>query len=218
MTVKHPWHPIPRAILFLWISASLAVLVIGLGAFGGASAVFVQTWMLYLTVPLGILISIGWFLLAMALPDGLAVFFHGRVAATGLWLLFVAVGYWQWFKAMPWLLAKVNLRPFSEPPKRIGRIDIFSCACIALAALSGTAFWLAGLWSKSPGGSPILQWQVVSFSYFAGAIALASGLVGVVIAVRRAQAIAFSMSVVGCIASGFIVLVWFALGRMGSMH
>src|SRR6266571_2898677 len=213
MTVGRPWHPIPLAMLFLWMSACLAVLAIGLGVFGGASEFFVEKWMFYLTFPLGVLVFVGWHFPAMALPQGLAVLFEGRVAAFGLWLLFVAVGYWQWFKAVPWLLAKVNLRPFSEPPERIGRIDIFSCACVALAALS----WLAG-WSRSHGGSPTHQWQAVYLSFFAGAISLASGLVGIVFAVRRAQAIAFSMSVVGCIVSGYIVLVWFALANMGSMH
>src|SRR6266704_5055921 len=173
MTVGRPWHPIPLAMLFLWMSACLAVLAIGLGVFGGASEFFVEKWMFYLTFPLGVLVFVGWHFPAMALPQGLAVLFEGRVAAFGLWLLFVAVGYWQWFKAVPWLLAKVNLRPFSEPPERIGRIDIFSCACVALAALSGTAFWLAG-WSRSPGGSPTqLQWQPVYLSFFAGAISLA---------------------------------------------
>jgi hypothetical protein len=214
MTAKRPWHPIPRAIFFLWISACLAVLVTGLGR--GAYAEFLATWMLFLTFPVGVLVSAMWIVLATTLAQGLEGFVHGRVAAMGLWLLFVAVGYWQWFKAVPWLLAKVNLRPFPKPPEQIGRIDFFSWSSIALAALSGTAFWLAGLWSRSPGGSPVLQWPQVTF--YAGAIALISGLVGLVIAVRRAQAIAFSMSVVGCLVGGFIVLVGIAIANMGSMH
>lgn len=212
--MKIPLHPILRAIFLLWISGCVAVLMIGLGLFTGASVFFVQRWMLYLTFPLGMVVPVGWFFLTMAAPE--AAFLHGPVVATGLWLLFVALGYWQWFKAVPWLFAKVNLRPFSKPPERIGSIDVFSCSCIALAALSGAAFWLAGWWSRSQGGSPLVQWQQVSF--YAAAIALVSGLVGVVIAVRRAQAIAFSMSVVGCLVGGFVLLVWIAIANMGSMH
>jgi hypothetical protein len=204
--------------LFLWIAACLAVLVIGLGFLDGASALFVEKWMLYLTFPVGVPVAIVWSFLGTALPKALAACFYGRTGATALWLLFVALGYWQWFQALPWLLAKVHLRPFSKPAERIGRVDVFSCACFALAALSGMAFWLMGLWSRIPGGSPTLQWQAGYVSFLAAAAGLATGVTGIVISVRRAQAIGFSMSVVGSIVSGFIVLVWFALASMGGMH
>ncbi|OGW66735.1 MAG: hypothetical protein A3H49_03875 [Nitrospirae bacterium RIFCSPLOWO2_02_FULL_62_14] len=108
-----PKHPLTRLVFALWLTACLAVLVF---AFIQREIhdMIIGFWyfMLFLTFPLGYVLSvvIGWlsYLVYLifdsstqggSLPDSISF-----LPVLIYWVLFVAVGYYQWFVLLPRLV------------------------------------------------------------------------------------------------------------------
>jgi hypothetical protein len=100
---------IVKIIKALWIGAAVFVLFITLYGFDGKPNSDIETllgwYMLALSFPSGLLVS----LVFVVLYDGLSITVETSYLEVVLvWIGFFALGYLQWFKLLPYLIAKLR--------------------------------------------------------------------------------------------------------------
>jgi hypothetical protein len=101
-----------KPLKLIWLAASIGVLLITLYLFDPSTARdadLIMTYaMLALAFPSSVIVAGAIALLANATP--LVDAYYGRFAILVIWMLFVAIGYVQWFIALPWVLRKLRKR------------------------------------------------------------------------------------------------------------
>jgi hypothetical protein len=99
-----------KLLKFMWLSTSAGVLLITLYLFDPSTAqdadLIITYGMLGLAFPSSVIVAGAIALLANATP--LVDAYYGRFAIVVIWMLFVAVGYVQWFIALPWAVRKLR--------------------------------------------------------------------------------------------------------------
>lgn len=98
-----------KIIKALWIGAAVFVLFVTLYGFDGKPnsdiAVLLGWYMLALSFPSGLLVP----LVGVVLYDGLSITVEtSYLAIVFTWIGFFAFGYLQWFKLLPYLIAKLR--------------------------------------------------------------------------------------------------------------
>ena len=105
-----------KIIKALWIGATVFVLFVTLYAFDGKSdsdiGIFFAWYMLFLSFPGGLLVS----LVHVALYEGFSITIGASYLSFVLdWAGFFVLGYLQWFKLVPYLIAKVRTHKKTNP-------------------------------------------------------------------------------------------------------
>ncbi len=100
---------IMKVLKVLWIGATVFVLFVTLYAFDGNPGsdigIFFAWYMLFLSSPSGLLVP----LVHVALYEGLSISIETSYLSFVLdWVGFFALGYLQWFKLTPYLIAKLR--------------------------------------------------------------------------------------------------------------
>lgn len=100
-----------KIIKALWIGATVFVLLVTLYAFDGKPnsdiGIFFAWCMLFLSFPSGLLVS----LVYVAVYEGLSITIETSYLSLVLdWVGFFVLGYLQWFKLVPWLIARWRSR------------------------------------------------------------------------------------------------------------
>jgi len=123
--IFYPQGRLGRSLLLVWLAACLSVLVFAFIQREVADTDIGFAWfMIYLTFPAGLglaslmgLIFGGLYqVLGIVVPGGFVFNFTS-------WLLFVAVGYFQWFVVVPWVYSKLSKSSNKKPQptaKRVG--------------------------------------------------------------------------------------------------
>lgn len=98
---------IGRTILFLWVTACLAVLVFSFAQRDVHDMPVAAFWfMVLLAFPSGLLAVALAGYAASEISRVLGVPYEPFAGFLPMWLAGVAVGYWQWFVAIPWAVRK----------------------------------------------------------------------------------------------------------------
>lgn len=111
-----------KIIKALWIGVAVFVLFVTLYGFDGkpySDIWILSTWlMLILSFPAGLVVSLA----HMVLGAGFSITVEASYLSLTLeWAVYFALGYLQWFKLIPYLIAK--LRGFRKKPKSNGSVS-----------------------------------------------------------------------------------------------
>jgi hypothetical protein len=112
-----------KIIKALWIAATVFVLAVSLYAFDGKPnsdiGIFFAWYMLALSFPGSLLVP----LVHVALYDGLSITVETSYLSLVLdWVGFFVLGYLQWFKLLPYLVAKLRGLSKKETPAKTSTV------------------------------------------------------------------------------------------------
>jgi hypothetical protein len=214
-------RPMWRALLVLWAAACVAALIFVLVR----GPILMLSLMGMLTFPLGyvaeIIVSDVAFGLSLSTPHreplapttAVIVSSYGQAIVT--WMLWAALGYWQWFVAAPWVVGKLGLDRFvpdHDPDDDASNSIVamlatfFVGACVVLLAIAAFAWWLPQQWPSTIIGQSRVPFYI---AWVAAGMGLASGIVGVILAILRTRPWLMVLGILGGLASGVLTFgIW----------
>ena len=216
-------HSIWRAALTLWIVVWVGILVSKLFT----APIAMLSMMDAATFPLGYLVHgladtvFDAFYWANGLmPPARAATMHYGIPLV-MWMVMAAVGYWQWFVALPWCRRKLNLGRFF-PGTNLADDRCYP----ALAARLSAGFCLGLL-----GISAFMTWGPIPYALlnqlprgvfngailFTATLGMISGIAGIVFAVRHARPWLFIACVPGSLANA-VIAVFMAMFAYWAVH
>jgi hypothetical protein len=218
-----------RALLVLWVAACVAALFFVLVR----GPILMLSLMGMLTFPLGyvaeIIVSDIAFGLSLSTPHRgpmapttAAIVSYGQAVVT--WILWTALGYWQWFVVAPWVVGKLGIDRFapdhdSDDDASTSIVAMlatfFVGACLVLLAIGAFVWWFPPLWAPTIIGQSRVPFYI---AWVAAGMSLASGIVGVILAILQSRPGLMVLGILGSLASGVLTFGIWGMWLWGRGH